>query len=217
MIDSYRHKGLRKRMVALLEEKGITDQHVLGAMLKIPRHFFLDSAFAEHAYENKPFPIESEQTISQPFTVAYMSALLNVQTGQKVLEIGTGSGYQASVLAELGAEVHTIERHEILSQTARTQLNAMGYERIQTYYGDGYLGLESEAPFDAIIVTAGAPEVPVALRLQLRVGGCMVIPVGPDQQIMMRITRTSESNWRDEKLDAFRFVPFLKGTVVHGK
>jgi protein-L-isoaspartate(D-aspartate) O-methyltransferase len=211
VIDSYRHKGLRKRMVALLQEKGIKDERVLAVMMQIPRHFFLDSAFVEHAYENKPFPIEAEQTISQPYTVAYMTVLLEVEPGQKILEIGTGSGYQASVLAELGADVHTIERHEILSQTARAQLNAMGYERIHTYYGDGYLGLESEAPFDRIIVTAGAPEVPTALRLQLRVGGSMVIPVGKDQQVMMRITRTSETNWKDERFAQFRFVPFLKG------
>jgi protein-L-isoaspartate(D-aspartate) O-methyltransferase len=213
MLDSYRHKGLRKRMVEMLIEKGIKKNEVLDAMRVVPRHFFLDSAFAEHAYDNKPFPIAADQTISQPYTVAYMTSLLNIEPGHKVLEIGTGSGYQASVLAQMGAEVHTIERHEVLSHAATDQLSKMGYENIKTYHGDGYKGLEHEAPFDRIIVTAGAPEVPVALREQLRIGGIMVIPMGPDaHQVMMCITRETEHQWRDEKHDIFRFVPFLKGT-----
>lgn len=215
MTDSYRHKGLRRRMIELLREKGISDEQVLAAMGRIPRHFFLDSAFADHAYENKPFSIEAGQTISQPYTVAYMTALLALEPNMKVLEIGTGSGYQACVLAELNVEVHTIERHEVLYQTAKKQLAKMAYTepRVHTYLADGYAGLEKEAPFDRIIVTAGASEVPVALRQQLKIGGMMVIPVGSEQQVMMRIVRVSQTEWRDERFEQFRFVPFLKGVV----
>jgi protein-L-isoaspartate(D-aspartate) O-methyltransferase len=211
MIDSYRHKGLRKRMIALIREKGITDERVLAAMGKIPRHFFLDSAFADHAYENKPFPIDAEQTISQPYTVAYMSQMALITPGLKVLEIGTGSGYQACVLAEMGAEVFSIERHEVLHLSAKEQLANMGYGHVQLYYGDGYAGAPEVAPFDRILVTAGAPEVPVALRMQLAIGGSMVIPVGIDGQVMMRITRTAHLEWKDEPFDRFKFVPFLEG------
>lgn len=213
MIDSYRHKGLRKRMIQLLRDKGINHAGVLAAMATIPRHFFLDSAFADHAYENKPFPIEAEQTISQPYTVAYMSQMADVQPGMKVLEIGTGSGYQACVLAEMGAEVWSIERHEVLHLQAKKQLASMGYERIRLSHGDGYAGMAEHAPFDRIVVTAGAPEIPTALRLQLAIGGMMIIPVGVEQQVMMRITRTHTDQWRDERFEQFRFVPFVGGTT----
>jgi protein-L-isoaspartate(D-aspartate) O-methyltransferase len=211
LIDSYRHKGLRRKMIIALREKGIRDEVILDAMSKVPRHYYLDSAFADHAYENKPFPIEAEQTISQPYTVAYMTALLQVAEGQKILEIGTGSGYQACILSELGTEVHSIERHEVLYQSASKMLHEMGYTQVKLYLGDGYAGLPEVAPFDRIIVTAGAPEVPVALRMQLKIGGIMVIPVGKDQQVMMRIIRVSETEWKDEKYDNFKFVPFLAG------
>jgi protein-L-isoaspartate(D-aspartate) O-methyltransferase len=211
MTDSYRHKGLRKRMVETIFEMGIRNEQVLEVMRRIPRHFFLDSAFVEHAYENKPFPIEAEQTISQPYTVAYMTDLLQVVAGQKILEIGTGSGYQASVLSALGAEVHSIERHEVLHLQSAKQLAQMGYADIKLYLGDGYVGLASEAPYDRIIVTAGAPQIPDALRMQLKIGGMMVIPVGVKDQVMIRTTRVSTDKWHDERFQNFRFVPFLKG------
>ncbi len=213
MIDSYRHKGLRKRMIRLLVEKGITHKGVLEAMAKVPRHFFLDSAFADHAYENKPFPIEAGQTISQPYTVAYMSQMADVKPGMKVLEIGTGSGYQACILAELGAEVWSIERHEILYLQAKTRLSSMGYAHIMLSHGDGYAGLPEQAPFDRIVVTAGAPEIPTVLRQQLSIGGVMIIPVGLELQVMMRITRTHTDQWLDEGFKQFRFVPFVSGTT----
>ncbi|MEZ4919281.1 MAG: protein-L-isoaspartate(D-aspartate) O-methyltransferase [Saprospiraceae bacterium] len=211
MEDSYRHKGLRKRLVQELSQRGISDEAVLEAIYSIPRHWFLDKAFEEHAYEDKAFPIGNEQTISQPFTVAYQSSLLCIRPGDRVLEIGTGSGYQAAVLSVLGARVYTIERQEALHQAARKLLGAMGMPRIRCFFGDGTQGLKDFAPYDKIIVTAGAPVVPEALRQQLVVGGILVIPVGEEVQTMYRIQRISETKYKEEVFDTFRFVPFLDG------
>lgn len=211
MTDSYRHKGLRKRLVDDLRRRGIRDEGVLAAMGAVPRHLFLDKAFEEHAYEDKPFPIGNRQTISQPFTVAYQTALLAVKQRDRVLEIGTGSGYQAAVLAAMGARVFTVERHESLYLQARTLLEKMGYGNVRCYFRDGSKGLPEFAPFDKIIVTAGAPGVPEPLKNQLAEGGILVIPVGEDVQYMYRITRISPTEFREEILDAFRFVPFLEG------
>ena len=212
MTDSYRHKGLRKRMVESLRKKGIADEAVLAAIAAVPRHFFLDKAFEEHAYDDKPFPIGHEQTISQPFTVAYQTCLLNVQPGDQVLEIGTGSGYQAAILAALGARVYTVERQEALSLRAKDLLWAMGFNTVRCLFKDGSAGLKEYAPFDKIVVTAGAPVVPQSLKEQLRYpGGILVIPVGNEVQTMYRITRQQRDTYQEERLDAFRFVPFLPG------
>jgi len=209
--DTYRHKGLRKQLVETLHRKGIKDERVLQAIDTIPRHFFLDKAFEEWAYQDKPFPIGKDQTISQPFTVAYQSALLDVQKRDKILEIGTGSGYQAAVLAFLGARVYTIERQELLHERSTRLLHQLGFEGIRTYFRDGYKGLAELAPFDKIIVTAGAPEVPSALREQLKINGTLIIPVGEKAQTMFKITRMTADTYKDEALDNFKFVPFLKG------
>lgn len=212
MRDTYRHKGLRRQLVQGLREKGITDERILKVMEQIPRHFFLDKAFEEWAYQDKPFPIGCEQTISQPYTVAFQTMILEVQKRQRVLEIGTGSGYQAAVLALMGARVFTIERHRPLYEKARKMLKQLGLGRIRCYHRDGYKGLPEFAPFDRILVTAGAPEVPQALKEQLKIGGLLVIPVGEDGQHMIRITRISETEWREEDFGRFRFVPLLGGT-----
>ena len=211
MIDSYRHKGLRNKLVKILEEKGITSQPVLDAIHKIPRHFFLDKAFEDWAYKDIPFPIDNEQTISQPFTVAYQSSILDVQPKHKILEIGTGSGYQACVLSELGAKVYTIERQENLFHKTNVLLKKIGYIKIRTFWGDGYEGLPRQAPFDRIIVTAGAPFIPKKLTEQLSIGGKLVIPVGDQHQKMIRLTRTSAKKFEKEEFGDFKFVPFLKG------
>ena len=200
-------------MVDTLRQRGIQDEAVLAAIAAVPRHFFLDRAFEEHAYEDKPFPIGHDQTISQPFTVAYQSALLDVHPREKVLEIGTGSGYQAAILAVLGARVYTIERQEGLYFQAKSLLERMGFSTIKCFFGDGTKGLAQFAPYNKIIVTAGAPVVPESLRQQLAwPGGILVIPVGEEVQMMYKITRLSETEFREEVLDSFRFVPFLKGT-----
>ncbi|MBK8191927.1 MAG: protein-L-isoaspartate(D-aspartate) O-methyltransferase [Lewinellaceae bacterium] len=211
MKDTYRHKGLRKRMVDALRRRGITDEAVLTAMDAVPRHFFLDKAFEEHAYEDKPFPIGNQQTISQPFTVAYQTSLLEVQPRDKVLEIGTGSGYQAAILAALKARVYTVERQEALYLQAKDLLAEMGFSGVRCLFRDGSKGLPEYAPYDKIIVTAGAPVVPEPLREQLAIGGILVIPVGEEVQYMYKITRVSETEYKEEMLDAFRFVPFLEG------
>lgn len=212
MTDTYRHKGLRKRLVDTLRQRGISDEAVLAAIAAVPRHFFLDLTFEEHAYEDKPFPIGHEQTISQPFTVAYQSVLLNIQARDKVLEIGTGSGYQAAILAVLGARVYTIERQEGLYFQAKSLLSSMGFSTIKCFFGDGTKGLSQFSPYDKIIVTAGAPVVPESLRQQLKYpGGILVIPVGEEVQSMFKITRLSETEYQDEILQTFRFVPFLAG------
>lgn len=179
--------------------------------MTLPRHFFLDKAFEEWAYQDKPFPIGKEQTISQPYTVAYQTSLLNVKKREQVLEIGTGSGYQAAILALLGARVHTIERHELLYLRAKSLLSRLQLGNIRCYLRDGYKGLPELAPFDKIIVTAGAEQVPKALLSQLKVGGCLVIPVGSPSQTMQRITRLDEQHYQTESFADFRFVPFLKG------
>ncbi|MCC7507093.1 MAG: protein-L-isoaspartate(D-aspartate) O-methyltransferase [Saprospiraceae bacterium] len=211
MIDSYRHKGLRKKLVDQLRQRGIRDEAVLTAIGAVPRHFFLDKAFEEHAYEDKPFPIGNQQTISQPYTVAYQSALLEVKKRDRILEIGTGSGYQAAILGAMGARVFTVERQEALHLKSKELLEKLGFTNIRCFFRDGTKGLAEFAPYDKIIVTAGAPVVPRPLKEQLAVGGILVIPVGEDVQYMYRITRVSETEFREEMLDAFRFVPFLEG------
>lgn len=201
-------------MIEVLRRRGISDEAVLAAMAALPRHFFLEQAFEEHAYEDKPFPIGFEQTISQPFTVAYQSALLNIKNGDRVLEIGTGSGYQAAVLALLGAQVHTIERQAGLYDSAQKLLENLGFSTVRCHFGDGTKGLSRFAPYDKILVTAGAPIVPDALKQQLKFpGGVLVIPVGADVQQMHRIVRTDADVYEQSVLESFRFVPFLDGTV----
>jgi protein-L-isoaspartate(D-aspartate) O-methyltransferase len=213
MIDSYRHKGLRKQLVAEIRRKGICDENVLRAIGNVPRHLFLDSSFLKFAYEDKPFPIGSGQTISQPYTVAFQTALLQVKKRDKILEVGTGSGYQACVLIELGANVFSIERQKNLYTKTRQFLPTIGYQT-RMFFGDGYKGLPTYAPFDKIIVTAGAPYIPQPLLDQLKVGGILVIPVGDDVQIMTTIIRESENNFKKEEHGSFRFVPLVsdKGT-----
>ena len=198
-------------MVDALRRRGITDEAVLTAMDAVPRHFFLDKAFEEHAYEDKPFPIGNQQTISQPFTVAYQTSLLEVQPRDKILEIGTGSGYQAAILAVLKARVYTVDRQEALYLQAKDLLAEMGYSGVRCLFRDGSKGLPEYAPYDKIIVTAGAPVVPEPLKEQLAIGGILVIPVGEEVQYMYKITRVSETEYKEEMLDAFRFVPFLEG------
>jgi protein-L-isoaspartate(D-aspartate) O-methyltransferase len=209
MTDSYRHQGMRRRLVDEVRNKGIVDQRVLDALGKIPRHLFLDSSFVEIAYQDKAFPIGSGQTISQPYTVAFMTELLEISSGQKVLEIGTGSGYQACVLLELGLKVYTIERQRQLYLKTKAFLPTIGYKP-RFFYGDGYQGLPAFGPFDGIMVTAGAPEIPAPLLQQLAIGGKLVIPVGESSQTMIRVIRTGEETYHREQHGAFRFVPLLK-------
>ncbi|MEQ1746864.1 MAG: protein-L-isoaspartate(D-aspartate) O-methyltransferase [Saprospiraceae bacterium] len=211
MTDTYRHKGLRKRLVDALRQRGVQDESVLSAINAVPRHFFLDKAFEEHAYEDKPFPIGNEQTISQPYTVAYMTALLDLGRGDRVLEIGTGSGYQAAILAVMGARVYTVERQESLYLRSKELLAQLGFSTVRCFFRDGTNGLPEYAPYNAIVVTAGAPVVPEALREQLAIGGLLVIPVGETVQYMCRIERLSQTEYSEKMLDAFRFVPFLEG------
>jgi protein-L-isoaspartate(D-aspartate) O-methyltransferase len=208
--DGYREKGLRKKLVRILKEKGITDAKVLDAIDAVPRHVFLDTIFLEQAYQDKAFPIGEGQTISQPYTVAFQSQLLEITKDMKVLEIGTGSGYQACVLNQLKVKLYTIEYNKKLYTKTSTFLRAAGLTNINFFYGDGSLGLSSFAPFDRIIVTAGAPSIPEKLIHQLVVGGKLVIPVGDDKnQTMLRITRLSETEFRKEEFGAFKFVPLL--------
>jgi protein-L-isoaspartate(D-aspartate) O-methyltransferase len=209
MIDSFKHKGLRKRLVQEIKEKGISDEKVLEAIEKIPRHFFMDSSFLEIAYQDRAFPIGAGQTISQPYTVAFQTQLLKVAKGDKVLEIGTGSGYQACVLLEIGAKVFTIERQKTLYDRTKPFLESIGY-RPKMFYGDGYKGLPAYAPFDKIIITAAAPHIPEDLITQLKIGGLMVIPLGAgDVQVMTLITKISETETKTEQFGFFRFVPLL--------
>ncbi len=210
MKDNFRQQGKRKQLVKLLEEKGITHKNVLDAINVIPRHLFMDSSFEDHAYQDKAFPIAAGQTISQPYTVAFQSELLNIKPNQKVLEIGTGSGYQTAVLCELGAKVYTIERQQELYKKTSKFLAQLGYRPKYISFGDGYKGLPNYAPFDQIIVTAGAPFIPKPLLAQLKVGGRLVIPVGEDPQIMNRLTRTSATAFEKETFGEFRFVPLLE-------
>jgi protein-L-isoaspartate(D-aspartate) O-methyltransferase len=206
--DDYRHRGLRNKLVKILQKKGISDSRVLAAIGKVPRHLFFDNALLEHAYQDKAFPIGEGQTISQPYTVAFQSEKLEIRPGDRVLEIGTGSGYQACILLELGAKVYTIEYNRKLYDTTRAFLPLMGYKPF-FFYGDGSKGLPSKAPFDKIIVTAGAPVIPSALIDQLADGGILVIPVGNrDKQKMMRIRRKGDKLLKEE-FDNFAFVPLL--------
>jgi protein-L-isoaspartate(D-aspartate) O-methyltransferase len=212
MNDSYRHKGLRRQLIEEIRAKGIKDERVLDAMAILPRHFFLEKAFEEHAYSDKAFPIGNDQTISQPYTVAYMTSLLDIKKGDKVLEIGTGSGYQAAVLATLGARVYTVERQEELYKKTKELLKKLNFNTLRCYFGDGSIGLPDYAPYDKIIVTAGAPVVPDALKEQLAINGVLVIPVGEnDGQRMHYIKRISDKEYESKALDKFRFVPFLSG------
>lgn len=210
-VDSYRHQGLRKLLVQQIRQKGISDVRVLDAVEKVPRHFFFDSSFLEYAYEDKPFPIGAGQTISQPYTVAFQTQLLEVKPKEKILEIGTGSGYQACILAEMEARVFTIERQKLLYDKTSKLLPRLGYPTIKTFYGDGYQGLPAFAPFDKILVTAAAPYTPEPLLNQLKTGGILVIPVGPsDVQIMTSVIRISETEYETREHGAFRFVPMLE-------
>lgn len=207
--DSFKHRGLRKKLVEEIKEKGIIDSLVIEAMEKLPRHYFMDSSFVEFAYQDKAFPIGAGQTISQPFTVAFQTQLLKVKKGDKVLEIGTGSGYQASILFLMGAKVYSIERQKELYTKSKQFFTQLNY-RIQTFYGDGYKGLPTFAPFDKIIVTCGAPFIPEDLIAQLKVGGIMVIPVGEDVQQMITIEKRSETEIIQLDNGSFRFVPMLE-------
>jgi protein-L-isoaspartate(D-aspartate) O-methyltransferase len=210
MTDNYKHKGLRKKLVEQIREKGIGDENVLAAIEKVPRHFFMDSSFVELAYQDKPFPIGAGQTISQPYTVAFQSELLKINKGDKVLEIGTGSGYQSCILLEMGAKVFTIERIKLLYQKTKLLLPQMGYHP-KMFFGDGYKGLPSYAPFDKIIVTAGAPVIPDELIQQLTIGGILVIPLGAnDLQVMTVITKKSATTTEKKEMGYFRFVPLLE-------
>jgi protein-L-isoaspartate(D-aspartate) O-methyltransferase len=208
--DTSKHQGLRNQLANVLKKKGITNENVLNAVKKIPRHLFIDSSFADHAYQDKAFPIAAEQTISQPYTVAFQSQTLAVSSGDSVLEIGTGSGYQTAVLLELGAIVYTIERqHELFKKTSLF-LPKLGYNPKKFIFGDGYKGLKEKAPFDKIIVTAGAPFVPKSLLAQLKVGGMLLIPVGDKKQIMTLFHRKSPKEFDKQELGDFAFVPMLQ-------
>ena len=210
MKDTFKHKGLRQQLVNILVDKGIKNQAVLDAIGSIPRHLFIDSSFLEHAYQDKAFPIGANQTISQPYTVAFQSELLEVKSGDKILEIGTGSGYQTAVLCVLGAHVYSIERQLELFKKTSQFLPKIGYVAKRLIFGDGYKGLQEEAPFDSIIVTAGAPFVPKALLAQLKVGGRLVIPVGDEDQIMTLYIRKGPKEFEKHELGNFKFVPLLE-------
>ncbi len=210
MEDTYRHKGMRRKLVETVRGKGIADERILKAIGKIPRHFFMDSSFDAFAYRDVPFPIGAGQTISQPYTVAFQTELLEVKKGDKVLEVGTGSGYQACVLLELGAKVFSIERQKTLYDKTKLLLRELNY-RPKLFYGDGYKGLPTFAPFDKILITAGAPEIPVELLKQLKTGGLMVIPVGGGEgQKMIRIKKISDKEFAKSEHGDFAFVPMLK-------
>jgi protein-L-isoaspartate(D-aspartate) O-methyltransferase len=212
LTDTYRHKGLRKQLVELIRSKGITDERVLQAILDIPRHYFIDSAFDKMAYEDRAFPIAEGQTISQPYTVAYQTQLLEVKPFEKVLEVGTGSAYQACVLASMGAQVYTIERQKLLYDLNKEFAYLRNFPTIRYFFGDGYQGLPTYAPFDKIIVTAAAPALPEKLLEQLKPGGKMVIPVGEGRvQQMLRIQKDPSGKLHEEIFDDFSFVPMLQG------
>nr|WP_319399342.1 protein-L-isoaspartate(D-aspartate) O-methyltransferase [uncultured Carboxylicivirga sp.] len=212
MLDSFRHKGMRQRLVQELIRKNITDRNVLEAIGMVPRHLFLESSFVSFAYQDKAFPIAAGQTISQPYTVALQSQLLNITPGEKVLEVGTGSGYQAAVLIQMGVSLYSIERQKELYTRSTKLLKQMGYSG-RFFLGDGYEGLPSFAPFDKVIITAGAPFIPDKLLLQMKIGGVMVIPIGDQKQMMTRITRLGEDDFEQEQIGECAFVPMLKGTV----
>ncbi len=201
---------MRNKLADTLSAKGITDKTVLDAIRTVPRHLFLDSGFEDHAYQDKAFPIGAEQTISQPYTVAFQTALLELKPRDKVLEIGTGSGYQTAVLLHLKTKVYTIERQLELFKKTNIFFKKMGYRPKKVIFGDGYKGLPEEAPYDAIVVTAGAPKVPKALMAQLKIGGRLVIPIGVEEQIMTRYLRKSEKEFEKTTYGSFRFVPLLE-------
>ena len=209
MVDSFKHKGLRQKLVENLILKGIKNEAVLEAIRKVPRHWFMDSSFLDHAYQDKAFPIAANQTISQPYTVAYQTELLEVETNHKVLEIGTGSGYQTAVLCLLEAEVYSIERQLELFKKTSLFLPKIGYVAKRLIFGDGYKGLKANAPYDRILVTAGAPFVPKPLLAQLKVGGRLVIPVGDKEQVMSVFVRTSQKSFEKQEFGNFKFVPML--------
>ncbi|MBC7867542.1 MAG: protein-L-isoaspartate(D-aspartate) O-methyltransferase [Gloeobacteraceae cyanobacterium ES-bin-316] len=210
--DTYRHKGLRKKLMDILRLKGITDEKVLQAMNNIPRHFFLDTALDNIAYEDRAFPIGDGQTISQPYTVAYQTQLLQVKPTDKILEIGTGSIYQATVLAEIGAKVYSIERQKNLFEKTKLYIFKSKYSNIKFFYGDGFEGLPTYAPFDKVIITAAAPFIPPKLMLQLKTGGFMVVPVDEgDCQRMLRLTKKADGSFEEEIFENFSFVPMLTG------
>jgi protein-L-isoaspartate(D-aspartate) O-methyltransferase len=213
LVDTYLHKGLRNKLVEILKEKGITDEKVLKAIHSIPRHYFLDSAFDKIAYEDRAFPIAADQTISQPYTVAYQTQLLQIKKGEKVLEIGTGSMYQTTVLAAMGAQVFTIERQKQLFDQTPTYLFKEQYANIQFFFGDGFEGLPLLAPFDKILITAAAPKIPEKLWAQLKVSGKMIIPLDESDgaQRMLRLTKKRDGSVKQEKFDSFSFVPMLEG------
>jgi len=214
MLDPFEARGLREKLVESLREKGITDEEVLRAMRTVPRHLFMDPAFLHHAYVDKAFPIAAGQTISQPYTVAFMTSLLKVRKRDKILEIGTGSGYQAAILAEMGARVYTIERCRELYLKAQQTIAELGYHNIHFFFGDGYEGKKEYGPYDGIIITAAAPEIPEKLLQQLKTGGRLVVPLGSgDYQIMTLVERTGPDSYDYSSHGTFVFVPMLRGTV----
>lgn len=210
MIDSSKHQGQRKRLVDHLISRGIRSSNVIKSLLKVPRHLFIDSDFENYAYINKAFPIDSNQTISQPYTVAYQTSLLNLSETDKVLEIGTGSGYQTAILMEISKNVYTIERQHKLYRKTKKLLSQLNYHPNKIIYGDGYNGLEEMQPYDKILVTAGAEEIPKKLLIQLKIGGIMVIPIGKNVQEMIIVRRISQSKFEKENHGSFKFVPLLK-------
>jgi protein-L-isoaspartate(D-aspartate) O-methyltransferase len=211
--DTFKHQGLRRQLVQEIKKKGIKDEKVLSAIAAVPRHFFMDKAFLEFAYQDKAFPIEAGQTISQPYTVAYQTQLLGIEKGQKVLEIGTGSGYQTCILCELNAKIFSIERQKLLFDKTKKLLTEMGYQA-KLFYGDGFKGLPAFAPFDKIIITCGAATIPSEILKQLKHGGIMVAPIGSlNEQIMTIVIKKDEANHEIIELDKFRFVPMLENKV----
>jgi protein-L-isoaspartate(D-aspartate) O-methyltransferase len=208
--DTAKHQGLRNQLVKLLQDKGIVDKNVLKAINTIPRHLFLNSSFEDYAYQDKAFPIGAGQTISQPFTVAFQTQLLEIKKGDKILEIGTGSGYQTAVLYLMGAKVYSVERQNELFKQTSALLPKLGIRPKHLSFGDGYKGLSNHAPFDSIIVTAGAPTIPKPLMAQLKIGGKLIIPVGDENQIMIKLIRKNETQFEKHEYGDFKFVPLLE-------